>query len=136
MSRRTSGGTRTGPLPPWGAGPSAYLAPPGRSAPAQAGRHHRARRQQDRRGDRHHRPYAVEQGVLRRDIAPAGQNRKEVEHPLVGRLSLEATQLRVPARPDLVIVLHTPLPDTGCEARLQWLASPEDRRGSMYPVPG
>ncbi|NEB36579.1 helix-turn-helix transcriptional regulator [Streptomyces sp. SID14515] len=72
----------------------------------------------------------------RRDIAPAGQNRKEVEHPLVGRLVLEATQLRVPARPDLAIVLHTPLPDTGCEARLQWLASPEGRRGSMYPVPG
>lgn len=72
----------------------------------------------------------------RRDIAPAGQNRKEVEHPLVGRLVLESTQLRVPARPDLAIVLHTPLPGTGCEARLQWLASPEGRRGSMYPVPG
>ncbi|MFD7763955.1 helix-turn-helix transcriptional regulator [Streptomyces microflavus] len=72
----------------------------------------------------------------RRDIVPAGQNRKEVEHPLVGRLFLEATQLRVPVRPDLAIVLHTPLPDTGTEARLQWLASPEGRRGSMYPVPG
>ncbi|MFE1472446.1 helix-turn-helix transcriptional regulator [Streptomyces cyaneofuscatus] len=72
----------------------------------------------------------------RRDIVPAGQNRKEIEHPLAGRLFLEATQLRVPARPDLAIVLHTPLPDTGTEARLQWLASPEGRRGSMCPVPG
>ncbi|WP_411078968.1 helix-turn-helix transcriptional regulator [Streptomyces sp. cmx-18-6] len=72
----------------------------------------------------------------RRDIAPAGQNRKEVEHPLVGPLVLEATQLRVPARPDLAIVLHTPLPDTGSEAKLQWLASSEGRRGSLYPVPG
>lgn len=48
---------------------------------------------------------------------------------------MESTQLRVPARPDLVIVLHTPLPDTGTEVKLQWLDSPEGRRGSMYPVP-
>ncbi|RPK84736.1 hypothetical protein EES46_23780 [Streptomyces sp. ADI98-10] len=41
-----------------------------------------------------------------------------------------------PARPDLAIVLHTPLPGTGCEAGLQWLASPEGRRGSMCPGPG
>lgn len=67
---------------------------------------------------------------------PRRADRKEVEHPLAGRLFLEATQLRVPARPDLAIVLHTPLPDTGSEARLQWPASPEGRRGSLYPVPG
>lgn len=70
----------------------------------------------------------------RRDIAPGGQIRKELEHPVVGTLFVESTQLRVPARPDLAIVLHTPLPDTGTEAKLQWLASPEGRRGSMYPV--
>ncbi|MGW4228219.1 helix-turn-helix transcriptional regulator, partial [Streptomyces sp. NPDC004980] len=62
-----------------------------------------------------------------RDVAPGGQIRKELQHPLVGTLTVESTQLRVPARPDLVIVLHTPLPDTGTEARLQWLASPEGR---------
>ncbi|MYU34544.1 helix-turn-helix domain-containing protein [Streptomyces sp. SID8358] len=72
----------------------------------------------------------------RRDVAPGGQIRKELQHPLVGTLTVESTQLRVPARPDLVIVLHTPLPDTGTEAKLQWLDSPEGRRGSMYPVPG
>ncbi|MFE5242809.1 MULTISPECIES: helix-turn-helix transcriptional regulator [unclassified Streptomyces] len=72
----------------------------------------------------------------RRDVVPGGQVRKELHHPLVGALSVESTQLRVPARPDLVIVLHTPLPDTGTEAKLQWLDSPEGRRGSMYPVPG
>lgn len=71
----------------------------------------------------------------RRDIVPAGQVRKELEHPVAGTLCVESTQLRVPARPDLAIVLHIPLPDTGTEARLQWLVSPEGRRGSMYPVP-
>ncbi|MDQ1010870.1 transcriptional regulator with XRE-family HTH domain [Streptomyces sp. V4I23] len=74
----------------------------------------------------------------RRDIAPGGQIRKEMEHPLVGRLVLESTQLRVPARPDLVIVMHTPVPDATADtaAKLEWLASPEGRRGAMYPVAG
>lgn len=53
-----------------------------------------------------------------RDVAPGGQVRKELQ----------------PARPDLAIVLHAPWPDTGTEAELQWLASPEGRRGSMYRV--
>ncbi|MEU1090385.1 helix-turn-helix transcriptional regulator [Streptomyces sp. NPDC005576] len=70
-----------------------------------------------------------------RDIAPAGQIRKELHHPLAGILQVESTQLRVPARPDLVIVLHNPLPGTGTEERLAWLASPEGRRDAMYPVP-
>ncbi|WP_306328830.1 helix-turn-helix transcriptional regulator [Streptomyces venezuelae] len=72
----------------------------------------------------------------RRDIMPGGQNRKEMEHPLVGRLVVEATQLRVPARPDLTIVLHTPLPEAGTAEKLEWLVSPEGRRGAMYPVAG
>ncbi|MFG3286699.1 helix-turn-helix transcriptional regulator [Streptomyces sp. NPDC048111] len=72
----------------------------------------------------------------RRDVQPGGQLRKEMEHPLVGALYVESTQLRVPARPDLVIVLHTPLPDTGTAEKLEWLTSPEGRRGSMYPIAG
>ncbi|MFF6839035.1 helix-turn-helix transcriptional regulator [Streptomyces tanashiensis] len=72
----------------------------------------------------------------RRDILPGGQNRKEVEHPLVGTLVVEATQLRVPARPDLVIVLHAPLPEADTAEKLEWLVSPEGRRGAMYPVAG
>ncbi|MFB7515138.1 helix-turn-helix transcriptional regulator [Streptomyces sp. NPDC056144] len=72
----------------------------------------------------------------RRDIRPGGQNRKELEHPLVGTLIVEATQLRVPARPDLVIVLHTPLPEADTAAKLEWLVSPEGRRGAMYPIAG
>ncbi|MEV8307886.1 helix-turn-helix transcriptional regulator [Streptomyces flavidovirens] len=72
----------------------------------------------------------------RRDIAPGGQVRKEMEHPVVGTLVVESTQLRVPARPDLTIVLHTALPEADTAAKLEWLASPEGRRGSMYPVAG
>ncbi|MFF9199520.1 helix-turn-helix transcriptional regulator [Streptomyces sp. NPDC014779] len=72
----------------------------------------------------------------RRDILPGGQNRKEMAHPLVGPLVVESTQLRVPARPDLVIVLHTPLPEADTAAKLEWLVSPEGRRGAMFPVAG
>ncbi|MFD7612931.1 helix-turn-helix transcriptional regulator [Streptomyces sp. NPDC059828] len=72
----------------------------------------------------------------RRDIAPGGQVRKEMEHPLVGPLYMEATQLKVPARPDLTIVLHTPLAEGDTAAKLEWLVSPEGRRGAMYPLTG
>ncbi|MEU5216051.1 helix-turn-helix transcriptional regulator [Streptomyces sp. NPDC020807] len=72
----------------------------------------------------------------RRDVRPGGQTRKELEHPLVGTLMVEATQLRVPARPDLVIVMHTPLPESDTAAKLEWLVSPEGRRGAMYPIAG
>jgi transcriptional regulator with XRE-family HTH domain len=68
----------------------------------------------------------------RRDIAPAGLVHKELEHPLVGTLHVESTQLRVPARPDLMIVLHTPLPEADTAAKLEWLTSPEGRRGTAY----
>ncbi|WP_245239504.1 helix-turn-helix transcriptional regulator [Streptomyces sp. MZ04] len=70
----------------------------------------------------------------RRDIQPAGQVLKELTHPLVGALHVESTALRVPARPDLTIVLHTPLDEAETAAKLEWLASPEGRRGSMFPV--
>ncbi|MGW5862241.1 helix-turn-helix transcriptional regulator [Streptomyces sp. NPDC055239] len=70
----------------------------------------------------------------RRDVRPAGQVHKELIHPLVGALHVESTALRVPARPDLTIVMHTPLPEADTAAKLEWLASPEGRRGSMYPV--
>lgn len=72
----------------------------------------------------------------RRDIEAPGQTRKELDHPLVGVLILEATAMKVPARPDLTIVLHTPLPEANTSAKLEWLASAEGRRGAMYPVAG
>ncbi|AJP01948.1 DNA-binding protein [Streptomyces cyaneogriseus subsp. noncyanogenus] len=71
-----------------------------------------------------------------RDIEDPGQIRKELDHPLVGLLCVEATALKVPARPDLTIVLHTPLDEANTAAKLEWLASPEGRRGAMYPVAG
>ncbi|MET9604954.1 helix-turn-helix transcriptional regulator [Streptomyces sp. NPDC006512] len=72
----------------------------------------------------------------RRDVRPGGQLEKQMEHPLAGALYVESTQLRVPARPDLSIVLHTPLPGTDTAEKLEWLTSPEGRRGLMYPVAG
>jgi hypothetical protein len=62
--------------------------------------------------------------------------RKELDHPLVGLLCVESTAMRVPARPDLTVVLHTPLDEANTAAKLEWLASPEGRRGAMYPVAG
>ncbi|WP_189174249.1 helix-turn-helix transcriptional regulator [Streptomyces lasiicapitis] len=72
----------------------------------------------------------------RQDIRPAGQVHKELDHPLVGILHVESTALKVPARPDLTIVLHTPLPLADTAEKLAWLASPEARRGAMYRVAG
>ncbi|MGW4082369.1 helix-turn-helix transcriptional regulator [Streptomyces sp. NPDC004822] len=71
----------------------------------------------------------------RRDIEDAGQIRKELDHPLVGVLTMESSVMQMPVRPDLSIVLHTPL-DEATAAKLRWLASPEARRGAMYPVAG
>jgi transcriptional regulator with XRE-family HTH domain len=70
------------------------------------------------------------------DVQPSGQVRKEIAHPLVGALHFESTQLRLPARPDLTIVMHNPLPDTDTAARLAWLGSPELRRESLRQVDG
>ncbi len=71
-----------------------------------------------------------------RDIEDQGQIRKELNHPLVGSLVVESTVMKVPVRPDLMIVLHTPLDEENTAAKLEWLASPEGRRGAMYPVAG
>ncbi|MFI2199965.1 helix-turn-helix transcriptional regulator [Streptomyces sp. NPDC020192] len=71
-----------------------------------------------------------------RDIEDQGQIRKELDHPLAGLLVVESTALKVPVRPDLSIVLHTPLDEANTAEKLEWLASPEGRRGAMYPVAG
>ncbi|MEU7412904.1 MULTISPECIES: helix-turn-helix transcriptional regulator [Streptomyces] len=71
-----------------------------------------------------------------RDIEDQGQIRKELNHPAAGLLVVESTAMKVPARPDLLIVLHTPLDEANTAAKLEWLASPEGRRGAMYPVAG
>lgn len=63
----------------------------------------------------------------RRDIEDAGVIRKELDHPLVGLLCVESTALRVPARPDLTVVLHTPW--TRHTPRPNWSGWPH-RRGA------
>ncbi|MCX4749059.1 helix-turn-helix transcriptional regulator [Kitasatospora sp. NBC_01287] len=70
----------------------------------------------------------------RNDVHAAGQLGKVVNHPTAGQLHFESTQLRVPARSDLTIVLHTPLPDTGTAEQLEWLATPEGRRTTIRPA--
>lgn len=70
------------------------------------------------------------------DVEPSGQMEKRITHPTVGVLVFESTQLRLPARPDLTIVMHNPLPGTDTAAKLEWLASPERRRDSLRPLAG
>ncbi|MEW1750573.1 helix-turn-helix transcriptional regulator [Streptomyces angustmyceticus] len=64
----------------------------------------------------------------RGDAQDGGTLHKEMDHPLVGTLLFESTQLRIPVRPDLTIVLHQPRPGTTTEAKLERLVSPEGRR--------
>ncbi|KUL33610.1 DNA-binding protein [Streptomyces sp. NRRL F-4489] len=72
----------------------------------------------------------------RGDVQDGGQLLKEMDHPQAGALLFETTQLQVPARPDLSVMLYNPCPDTGTAAKLERLTSPEGRRGGMYPVAG
>ena len=73
----------------------------------------------------------------RRDIEEAGQIRKEMNHPVLGLLCFESSVMRLPARPDLSIVLHTPLNETdtaGSPAGMAGVAG--GRRGAIYPAAG
>lgn len=44
--------------------------------------------------------------------------------------------MRAPARHGLTVVLRTLLGEARTAAELEWPASPEGRRGAMYPVAG
>ncbi|WP_408022757.1 helix-turn-helix transcriptional regulator [Streptacidiphilus fuscans] len=72
----------------------------------------------------------------RGDVRRPGTRTKLVDHPQVGDLHFESTQLRVPERPDLTVVLHNALPGTDTMAKLEWLASPEGRRSTIRPLAG
>ncbi|MGW1372837.1 helix-turn-helix transcriptional regulator [Streptomyces sp. NPDC002446] len=72
----------------------------------------------------------------RGDVEDSGTIHKELDHPLVGPLLFESTKLQVPVRPDLNIVLHNARAETDTVAKLEWLTSPEGRRGGMYSVTG
>ncbi len=70
----------------------------------------------------------------RGDVQPSGQVVKEIVHPVVGSLCFESTQLRIPARPDLTIVMHNPVPGTRTAEKLERLTAPEGRRETIHPV--
>ena len=72
----------------------------------------------------------------RGDVRAPGQRVKWIDHALVGELSFESTQLKLPDRPDLTIVLHNPVPGTDTASKLEFLASPEGRRGALRQVAG
>ncbi|MFI8851915.1 helix-turn-helix transcriptional regulator [Streptomyces sp. 891-h] len=70
------------------------------------------------------------------DVCRPGQRLKELDHPVVGALYFESTTLQVPARPDLRLILHNPVPGTGTAEKLQRLAEPGVRRAAMRQVAG
>ncbi|WP_431999444.1 helix-turn-helix transcriptional regulator [Streptomyces sioyaensis] len=72
----------------------------------------------------------------RAEVQDGGTLHKEMDHPLVGALLFETTLLRIPVRPDLSIVLHNPRAESDTAAKLEWLTSPEGRRGGMSSVAG
>ncbi len=57
----------------------------------------------------------------RHDVRGRADARKDIEHPLVGRLMFEHTTLQVPTMPDLKVMIYTPLPETDTLAKLQQL---------------
>lgn len=59
----------------------------------------------------------------RQDVQELGVVVNEVQHPVVGTLSFESTQLRVPARPHLTVVLYNPLKGTDTSEKVEWLLS-------------
>ncbi|GAB3798325.1 helix-turn-helix transcriptional regulator [Humibacter antri] len=60
---------------------------------------------------------------------------KVLDHPTVGRLDFESTQLTTPGRADLLLVLHNPVDGTDTAGRVQQLLH-EDRRSKLIAVAG
>ncbi len=61
----------------------------------------------------------------RHDVRGRADARKDIEHPLVGRLMFEHTTLQVPTVPELKVMIYTPLPGTDTLAKLQQLMNME-----------
>jgi len=55
----------------------------------------------------------------RHDVRGRADARKDIEHPVLGRLMFEHTTLQVPAMPELKIMIYTPLPETDTLEKLQ-----------------
>jgi transcriptional regulator with XRE-family HTH domain len=62
----------------------------------------------------------------RHEVRGSLDTRKEIQHPLAGRLVLDRTTLQAPAAPDLSISVYTPAPgtDTACALRRLFEMSP------------
>jgi MmyB-like transcription regulator ligand binding domain len=67
----------------------------------------------------------------RHDVQPGGFVAKTFDHPAVGRLQFEITQLRVPERPDLTLVLDSPA-DADTAAKIETLLDEHRRRHGMH----
>jgi len=63
------------------------------------------------------------------DVHSSLDCRKELMHPLVGRLILQRTSLQMPTAPDLKIVIYTPLPEADAAAKLQRLSRLAEEAG-------
>jgi transcriptional regulator with XRE-family HTH domain len=57
----------------------------------------------------------------RYEVGGRADARKDIEHPMVGDLMFEHTTLQVPARPELKLMVYTPLPNTETPEKLQYL---------------
>ncbi len=65
----------------------------------------------------------------RHDVRERAAERKEIEHPVVGRLVLEPTTLQLAGSPDLKLVVYAPLPEEDTARKLQRLIE----RGDTCP---
>ena len=67
------------------------------------------------------------------DVRKIADTRKEIHHPLVGRLLFEHTTLQVPSVPDLKVMIYTPLPETDTLTKLQKVMA-ETENASVHVV--
>jgi transcriptional regulator with XRE-family HTH domain len=65
----------------------------------------------------------------RHDVRGRADARKNLEHPLVGRLRFEHTTLQVPTQPELKIMIYTPLPETDTLEKLEQLMDQGESQG-------
>jgi len=69
------------------------------------------------------------------EVQAPGTSLKVYLHPQAGRLQFESTQLRVPEWPEVTVIMHTPMPDTGTKERLDALLAEHERRHCLHAVP-
>ncbi len=67
----------------------------------------------------------------RHDVRERAEERKEVEHPVVGRLAPEPTALQLVGFPDLKLIAYVPLPEEDTARKLQRLVGRDDIRPDM-----